>query len=243
MALRAPRRPAALLSWAARHGLRATWFRGQPTALLAARPAVLGRALGVRIDDFRLPGYRVFYASRGGGHVPAPLDAEVAAVGRITSFGQVQSVRRPVGVPPRAGWPPGLRSTPMTSGRCGSTVTWGRARPSCSSRWTGTPPRTWRPTRPGSACPAFADPLPHIGPLNPKVLGESDMDLEVAHAIAPDANLVYVNLAAFGGKNASPAAQFQQAFSTVAHGVSGGHLEREPRPVRGHLLPLPTRPP
>ena len=64
VALRAPRQPALLLSWAARHGLRATWFRGQPTALLAARPAVLGRALGVRIDDFRLPGYRVFYASR-----------------------------------------------------------------------------------------------------------------------------------------------------------------------------------
>ena len=67
VALRAPRRPASLLGWAARHGLRAAWFRGQPTALLAARPAVLGRALGIRIDDFRLPGYRVFYTSRGGG--------------------------------------------------------------------------------------------------------------------------------------------------------------------------------
>ena len=104
----AARTPAAasLLGWAARHGLRATWFRGQPTALLAARPAVLGRALGVRIDDFRLPGYRVFYASRGGGHVPAPLNAEVATVGRITSFGQVQSVGDPSG-PATGGLAPG----------------------------------------------------------------------------------------------------------------------------------------
>ena len=106
MALRAPRRPTLLLGWAARQGLRATWFRGQPTALLAARPAVLGRALGVRIDDFRLPGYRVFYASRGGGHVPAPLNAEVAAVSRITSFGQVQSVGDPSG-PATGGLAPG----------------------------------------------------------------------------------------------------------------------------------------
>jgi hypothetical protein len=39
VALRAPRRPASLLGWAARQGLRVTWFRGQPTVLLAARPA------------------------------------------------------------------------------------------------------------------------------------------------------------------------------------------------------------
>ena len=71
--LRADRRPSALLSWAVRAGLRATWFAGQPAAMLTARPAVLGAALGVRIDDFRLPGYGVFYASRASGHVPARL--------------------------------------------------------------------------------------------------------------------------------------------------------------------------
>jgi len=47
------------------------------------------------------------------------------------------------------------------------------------------------------------------------------MDLEVAHSIAPDATLVYVNLAAFGGKNSSPAAQFLRAFSTVAQKYPG----------------------
>jgi kumamolisin len=69
--------------------------------------------------------------------------------------------------------------------------------------------------------PPFADPLPHIGALNLKVEGESDMDIEVAHAIAPAATLVYVNLTAFGGKNSSPASQFQQAFSTVAQDYPG----------------------
>jgi kumamolisin len=47
------------------------------------------------------------------------------------------------------------------------------------------------------------------------------MDIEVAHAIAPAANLVYVNLNAFGGPNASPASQFEQAFSTVAQDYPG----------------------
>jgi len=96
---------ALLLGWAARHGLRATWFRGQPTALLAARPAVLGRALGVRVDDFRLPGYpRLLRVPGHRGAFPAPLNAEVATVSRITSFGPVQSVEIPP-VPPRAAWP------------------------------------------------------------------------------------------------------------------------------------------
>ena len=47
------------------------------------------------------------------------------------------------------------------------------------------------------------------------------MDIEAAHGIAPAANLVYVNLTAFGGKNASAASQFQQAFSTVAQDYPG----------------------
>src|SRR5207245_8652478 len=67
----------------------------------------------------------------------------------------------------------------------------------------------------------FADPLPHIGPLNLKPAGESTMDLEAAHGIAPAANLVYVNLTAFGGKNASAATQSQQAFSTLARDYPG----------------------
>lgn len=96
-ALRTPGRPMALLRWAARHGLRATWFPGQPTVLLAASPAVLGRALGVHVDDFHLAGHGVFYASRQTSQLPVSLRGEVTALGRISSFGQVQ----PEGVPPQ----------------------------------------------------------------------------------------------------------------------------------------------
>jgi kumamolisin len=220
VALRAPRRPASLLGWAARQGLRATWFHGQPTALLAARPAVLGRALGVRIDDFRLPGYRVFYASRGGGRVPAPLNAEVAAVSRITSFGQVQSVGDPSG-PATGGLAPGGFLSAYDVRPLWQHGDLGHGETIVFFEVDGYSPADVAAYTARFGLPSVASPLPHIGPLNAKVLGESDMDIEVAHAIAPDATLVYVNLAAFGGKNSSPAAQFQQAFSTVAREYPG----------------------
>lgn len=228
VALRTPRRPASLLGWAARQGLRATWFRGQPTVLLAARPAVLGRALRVRIDDFRLPGYRVFYASRGGEHVPAPLDAEVAMVSRITSFGQVQSVGDPSG--PATGDPSGPATGGLAPGGFLSAYDvrplWqhgdqGQGETIVFFEVDGYHPADLAAYADRFGLPRVADPLPHIGPLNAKVLGEADMDLEVAHAIAPDATLVYVNLGAFGGKNSSPAAQFLKAFSTVAREYPG----------------------
>jgi hypothetical protein len=60
VALRQSGRPTAVLRWAAQRGLRASWFPGQPTVLLTAPPAILGRVLGVRIDDFRPTGHGVF---------------------------------------------------------------------------------------------------------------------------------------------------------------------------------------
>jgi kumamolisin len=97
VALRGSGRPTAVLRWAAQHGLHATWFPGQPTVLLMAPPAILGPALGVRIDDFRLAGRGVFYASTGNSNVPALLRREVTALGRISSFGQVHTEGIPVG--------------------------------------------------------------------------------------------------------------------------------------------------
>jgi subtilase family serine protease len=47
------------------------------------------------------------------------------------------------------------------------------------------------------------------------------MDIQAAHAIAPQARLVYVNLTSFGGKNASAPATFLRAFATVARDYPG----------------------
>jgi len=212
--LRRDRRPAALLSWAARAGLRATWFAGQPAAMLTARPAVLGPALGVRIDDFRLPGYGVFYASRGSGHVPARLDGEVTGVGRITSLGQVHPAGVPAG-PAVGGLSPGGFANTYDIRPLWNSGDVGQGQTIVFFEVDGYSPADLATYAARFGLPAFPSPLPGTGP-DTKVLGEADMDIEVAHAIAPGASLVYVNLAAFGGHNASPAAQFTQAFSAAA---------------------------
>jgi kumamolisin len=212
--LRGDRRPAALLSWAARAGLRATWFAGQPSAMLTARPAVLGPALGVRIDDFRLPGYGVFYASRGSGHVPARLDGEVTGVGRITSLGQVHPAGVPAG-PAVGGLSPGGFANTYDIRPLWNSGDVGQGQTIVFFEVDGYSPTDLATYAERFGLPAFPSPLPGTGP-DTKVLGEADMDIEVAHAIAPGASLVYVNLAAFGGHNASPAAQFTQAFSAAA---------------------------
>ncbi|HYZ56117.1 MAG TPA: S53 family peptidase [Streptosporangiaceae bacterium] len=226
VALRTARRPQALLGWAARCGLRATWFTGQPTALLAGSPVVLGRALRTRIDDFRLPGNPgTFYASRRAGSIPAALSGEVVALGRITSLGHVHP-----GVPgpvrPEGGVPVGGLTPGGFADSYGIRPLWdsgevGRGETIVFFEVDGYSAADLAAYAARFGLPAFTDPLPHLGPLNLKVQGESDMDLEVAHAIAPAATLVYVNLTAFGGKNSSAASQFQQAFSKVAQDYPG----------------------
>jgi kumamolisin len=216
VALRQSGRPTAVLRWAAQRGLRASWFPGQPMVLLTAPPAILGRALGVRIDDFRLTGHGVFYASRGVSHVPALLRREVAALGRISSFGQVHTEGIPVGGLAPGGFADAYDIRPL----------WGRGDLGQGETIVffeidGYSPADLAAYAARFGLPPFADPLPHIGPLNLKPAGESDMDIEAAHGIAPAANLVYVNLTSFGGKNASAASQFQQAFSTVAQHYPG----------------------
>jgi kumamolisin len=219
VALHAARRPALLLSWAADHGLRATWFAGQPTALLAASPAALGHALGVRIDDFRRPGYGVFYASLGRGRVPAALDGEVAAIGRVTSFGQERAEQ--AGNVPVGGLAPGGFADAYDIRPLWNRSDLGQGETIVFFEVDGYSSADLSVYAAKYGLPAFADPLPHIGALNLKVQGESDMDIEVAHAIAPGAQLIYVNLNHFGGKNASAAVQFQQAFSTVTRDYPG----------------------
>jgi kumamolisin len=226
VALRTAHRPVALLDWAAHRGLRATWFAGQPTAMLAAVPAVLGRALGTRIDDFQLPGNPgPFYASRPPGTLPAALDGEVMALGRITSLSGVHALS-PGPVSPPSGVPVGGLAPGGFVGSYGMRPLWnngdiGHGQTIVFFEVDGYSPADLSAYASRFGLPPFASPLPHLGPLNLKVEGESDMDIEVAHAIAPAANLVYVNLTAFGGQNASPAAQFQQAFSKVAQDYPG----------------------
>jgi kumamolisin len=211
VALRQGLRPVPLLGWASARGLSATWFSGQPVAMLSASPERLGEAFGVTIDDFRLTGYGRFYAARRPALVPAALRGEVAAIGRISSLGRPRAYAFPIGGLGPGGFVDAYHARPLWSrgdfGQGETIVLFevdGYSQPDLS---------TYAST---FGLPAFRDPLPHIGALDLRPEGEAQMDLEVAHSIAPDATLVYVNLDAFDGGGSSPVSEFEQAFSTVS---------------------------
>ena len=88
-------------------GFARTWFSGESTAIMMARPALLARALGTRIDDYRLNGYGRFYAARGSVTVPLSLRSEVAAFGRISSLGELHAEGIPAEGIPVVGLGPG----------------------------------------------------------------------------------------------------------------------------------------
>ena len=147
---------------------------------------------------------------------PAGLRGEVATVGRISSFGQVRAEGVPVGGLGPGGFADAYDLRPLWNrgdlGQ-GQTIVFFEV--------DGYSPADLAAYDARFGLPAAPSPLPHIGPLNLKPAGESDMDIQAAHAIAPQARLVYVNLTSFGGKNASAAATFQRAFSTVARDYPG----------------------
>ena len=147
---------------------------------------------------------------------PAGLRGEVATVGRISSFGQVRAEGVPVG-----GLGPGGFSDAYDLRPLWNRGDLGQGQTIVFFEVDGYSPADLAAYDARFGLPAAPGPLPHIGPLNLKPAGESDMDIQAAHAIAPQARLVYVNLTSFGGKNASAAAMFQRAFSTVARDYPG----------------------
>lgn len=220
--LRGAASPTALRRWARGRALSVAWLPAAQAAVLSGRPEMLGRALGVSIDDYRLAGLGHFYAARADPQVPMPLRSTVASIGRVSSFGQVHTERPQaqaggnaiVGLGP-GGFVDAYDARPLwKAGDLGQGETivffevdgYSQADLATYARRFG--------------LPAFADPLPRLGALGLKPEGESDMDLEVAHAIAPDARLVYADLDSFG-KNAPPSAQFAQAFSAAAQRYPG----------------------
>lgn len=98
-----PRASSALQAWASAHGLRAQWYVGHSVAELSAKPARLGVALGVRIDDFRAPDRQKFYAATTQPGVPAALHRVVTSVGRVSDYqGLSTAYVGPGGLDPQA---------------------------------------------------------------------------------------------------------------------------------------------
>ena len=191
-ALRPGTAPHRLTDWAAGNGLSVQWRSGDPWAIVFGEPPAMAGALGVEIHDYRARRGTVFYASPQQPAIPPDVTGEVAELGRILGY-----------TPYREALPPPPLEVPDQG-----------LKPDALLRaYNVTPLRDAGYTGKGETVVIFAfdgfdqadldlfTQTYNLPPLAPEVLGgqpaerrgEATMDLQAAHAVAPEARKVLVN--------------------------------------------------
>ena len=205
VALRDSARPQTLIRWAESHRLSVRWRPGDNYAYVSGGPDDLSRAFGVAVHDYRSLDGQVFYASQQQPEIPAAVRGAVVELGRIFSYNPTHVIRPPMlplDVPNRMLTPLELRTTynatPLATTGQGQTVVFFEF-----------------DSFNQSDLDKFSDMfnLPRFTPvekgqrLSPD--GEAPMDLQVVHAIAPDAQTVVYYL--------SPPNSSQAAYAYLAN--------------------------
>lgn len=188
-----PGRPGALMGWAQAHNLWVRWRPGDGWAIVEGAAADIARAFGVPVRDYRSPKGEEFYASTEQPSIPPDVRDDVSAVGRIMSYTPYRTKTpdfHPLDVPKGGLTPEGLLSaynaTPLAeAGFTGEGATivifaFDSVEQDDLDLFADT-----------SGLPRFTPEI--VGGKPSEVHGETAMDLQVAHAIAPDARLVVVN--------------------------------------------------
>lgn len=196
-ALRDASAPVLLGEWARAHDVSVRWHAGDNWAVVDGAPAAIAGAFGVAVRDYRLrrgpDAGRVFYASPQQPDIPTAVRGEVTGLGRILGY-----------LPSRVVLPP----TPPLD------VPGGGLLPNqLLTAYNATPLVNAGHTGKGITVAVFAfdgfdqrdmdkfSELFDVPTFTPEVMGgmpaqrglEATMDLQVIHAVAPDARLVLVN--------------------------------------------------
>ncbi|OBI84044.1 peptidase S53 [Mycobacterium sp. E740] len=188
-----PGQPDALMHWTAAHNLWVRWRPGDRWAIVEGAAADVAGAFGVPVRDYRAPKGELFYASPAQPTVPSELRPVVTGVGRIMSYTPYRTKTpdfHPLDVPKGGLTPEGLLSAynakPLAdagfTGK-GSTIVifaFDSAEQDDLDRFADS-----------SGLPRFSPEI--VGGKPAESHGESAMDLQMAHAIAPEARLVVVN--------------------------------------------------
>ena len=191
--LRNSGRPEPLLRWAAANGLDVRWQPGEAWAVVEGAPPDVAEAFDVPVHDYRGMQGEVFYASARQPPVPAAVRDAVSDLGRILGYTPHREARPdliPVDVPSQGLTPPALLSAYNASPLAAQGIT-GKGQTIVFFAFSGYDQND---------LDDFAR-LSGLPPLKPILVGgqptesraETVMDLEVAHAIAPDARMVVVN--------------------------------------------------
>jgi kumamolisin len=185
--------PDALIDWAGEHGLSVRWQPGDDWAIVEGGPERVSRALEVEVHDYRGQRGQEFYASPQQPEVPPPLRTEVTELGRILSYTPHHTSRPdilPLDVPDRGLTPNALLTTYNAAGLARSGFT-GKGITIVIFAFNGYAQSDLDTFATTFGLPKFTPTL--VGNQLPEPYGETTMDLEVAHAIAPDAQKVVVN--------------------------------------------------
>ncbi|MEO3758690.1 S53 family peptidase [Mycobacterium sp. B14F4] len=186
-------RPATLLGWAEDQGLRVRWRPGDGWAVVEGRAADLARAFAVPVHDYRGPRGQVFYAAAGQPTVPSALRDAVTGLGRILGYTPHRIKGpgfRPLDVPKGGLTPDGLLSAYNATPLADDGFT-GKGATIVFFAFDSADQEDLDLFADTSGLPRFTPVL--VGGKPSESHGETAMDLQVAHAIAPDARLVVVN--------------------------------------------------
>lgn len=193
--LSGPQRPVELLDWAARHRLSVRWRPAESWAIVEGAPADMAAAFDVDIHDYRGRRGQEFYASPQQPPVPTPLRGRVTEVGRILSYTPYRMARPdlhplPLDVPDRGLTPQALLNT-YNLRRLADQGFTGKGTTIVIFAFDGYDQADLDTYATTFGLPRFTPVLVGGQPSAPR--GETTMDLQVAHAIAPDARKVVVN--------------------------------------------------
>lgn len=191
--LRDAKRPDPLLSWAASKGLEVRWQPGEEWAIVEGAPPKVAEAFEVPVHDYRGKQGQVFYASSQQPEVPAAVLGTVSDLGRILGFTPHREARPdfiPLDVPGQGLTPTALLTAYNASPLTAQGIT-GKGQTIVFFAFSGYDQGDLDDFATMSGLPPLKPIL--VGGQPSESRAETVMDLEVAHAIAPDARMVVVN--------------------------------------------------
>ncbi len=191
-ALTDQQRPSELIDWTHDHGLSVSWRPSDNWAIVEGTPDAIARAFDVTVHDYRGRQGQQFYASPQQPVVPEALRDEVAELGRILGY-TPHHVSRPeiaLDVPDRGLTPSALLTTYNADKLAAAGFT-GKGTTIVIFAFSGYDQKDLDSFSAMSGLPRFTPET--LGEPLPVAHGETTMDLELAHAVAPDAHKVVVN--------------------------------------------------
>ncbi|CDQ46388.1 S53 family peptidase [Mycolicibacterium neoaurum] len=185
--------PDAFIDWAADRALEVQWRPGDDWAIVTGAPGDVERAFDVSVRDYRGRRGQQFYASPQQPLVPDHLRHEVAEIGRILSYTPHKMSRPdhiPLDVPAQGLTPAALLNTYNADDLAADGFT-GKGITIVIFAFDGFNQSDLDKFSSAFELPQFTPEI--IGGMPGETRGELSMDLQVAHAIAPDARKVVVN--------------------------------------------------